>query len=90
MSDMAPNTTGIKSVDTQRLYDLNSKVLEFSNEKLRIGGNLILKSYQGDGSSKLKEKFKLNFEKTNFFKPKSSRDESIEIFIIGFHFMKKN
>ena len=34
-------------------------LLEFSNEKLRIGGNLILKSYQGDGSSKLKEKFNI-------------------------------
>ena len=81
---MAPDTTGIPSVDSQRSYDLNSQALSFAQRHLKPGGTLVLKAFQGEPLNRLKSEIRACFESLKLFKPKSSRSESVEIFVLGF------
>ena len=84
LSDMAPDTTGIPSVDSQRSYDLNAQALLLAKSHLKSGGTLVLKSFQGEPLNQLKSDFRLCFNSFKLFKPKSSRSESVEIYLLGF------
>ena len=81
LSDMAPNTTGNKRLDTVRTNQLCLDVLNFSIETLSKKGVVISKFFMGEDFEEIKIKAKKNFKKINFFKPNSSRDESRETYI---------
>ena len=81
LSDMAPNTTGNKSLDCIRTNQLCLDILEFSKEKLNKKGVVISKLFMGEDFEEIKLKSKKYFKKINFFKPNSSRDESRETYI---------
>jgi 23S rRNA (uridine2552-2'-O)-methyltransferase len=84
LSDMAPDTTGIPSVDSQRSYDLNAQALMLAKRHLTSGGTLVLKAFQGEPLNQLKSDFRSCFNSLKLFKPKSSRSESVEIYLLGF------
>ena len=84
LSDMAPDTTGIPSIDSQRSYDLNAQALLLAKRHLKSGGTLVLKAFQGEPLNQLKSDFRLCFNSFKLFKPKSSRSESVEIYLLGF------
>ena len=83
LSDMAPKTTGIKSTDAFRSFELNEKVLNLANHILCTEGSLLLKAFQGKLLDELCVEFRKMFAKVKLCKPKSSRPESVEIFILG-------
>ena len=83
LSDMAPKTSGIRSTDAQRSYELNKKVLNLADDALRPEGILLLKAFQGILMDELSSEFRKMFANVKFCKPKSSRMESVEIFILG-------
>ena len=83
MSDMAPKTSGISSTDGHRSFELNKKVLYLANDILCSEGSLLLKAFQGKFFDELRYEFKKMFVDVKFCKPKSSRSESVEIFILG-------
>ena len=85
LSDMSPSTTGIRSVDVQRSYELNSCALKLSHRILKPKGTLVVKAFQGEPLNRLKEEFRSCFESLKLFKPRSSRNESTEIYLIGFN-----
>ena len=82
LSDMAPNTTGNKSLDCIRTNQLCLDILEFSKEKLNKKGVVISKLFMGEDFDEIKIKAKKYFKKIHFFKPDSSRDESRETYIL--------
>ena len=83
LSDMAPNTTGIKIVDQARCLNLVEKVFDFMEATLRVGGKCVIKVFDGqDAQNFLKEK-KSDFCTLKFFRPKSTRSVSKEFFVIG-------
>lgn len=84
LSDMAPDTTGIPFVDSQRSYDLNAQALMLAKRHLKSGGTLVLKVFQGEPLNQLKSDFRSSFNSFKLFKPKSSRSESVEIYLLGF------
>ena len=84
LSDMAPDTTGIPSVDSQRSYDLNAQALLLAKRHLKSGGTLVVKVFQGEPLNQLKSDFRSSFNSFKLFKPKSSRSESVEIYLLGF------
>ena len=84
LSDMAPDTTGIPSVDSQRSYDLGAQALLLAKRHLKSGGTLVLKVFQGEPLNQLKSDFRSSFNSFKLFKPKSSRSESVEIYLLGF------
>jgi 23S rRNA (uridine2552-2'-O)-methyltransferase len=83
ISDMAPNISGIASSDQAKLIYLAELALEFATETLRPGGHLLLKTFQGEGYAELHRIMKSRFEKLLTRKPKASRAESREIYLLG-------
>jgi 23S rRNA (uridine2552-2'-O)-methyltransferase len=83
LSDMAPQTTGIKSVDQARSLDLCEWVIDFSAPWLKSGGHLCMKWFHSGEFERLREKMKGQFERFEAFRPQSTRQESKEIFLIG-------
>ncbi len=81
MSDMAADTTGNKSLDNIRTNKLCYEVIEFSTKVLKLNGIVISKLFMGDDFIQVKEFAKTKFQKVQFFKPESSRNESRETYI---------
>ena len=83
LSDMAPKTTGIRSVDADRSYGLNQHALWLAEQHLSKGGCLLVKAFQGAPFQQLQQDFRQMFTEVKICKPKSSRSESVEIFLLG-------
>jgi len=83
MSDMATNTTGNKSIDHLRTANLVEEAFNFSTKVLRSGGIFISKIFQGGAEPELFKQIKQNFDTIKHFKPKSSRQESVEMYIVA-------
>ncbi len=88
LSDMAPKTTGDKFGDHVRSVRLAEKALEIAKNYLKEGGSFVVKVFEGEKISSLKKQIEKCFKSVKFFKPKSSRKESKEIFIIAQGFKK--
>ncbi len=83
LSDMAPNTTGTKSVDQARSYDLCEQVLNLAVKHLRVGGHCAMKIFEGPDAKKIDDRFRKMFGESKRFKPESVRKGSIEMYVIG-------
>ena len=83
ISDAAPMTTGNRIVDTTRSEYLAEQVVMLSEEQLKVHGNLVIKIFQGGGEQEVLKTMRGLFKKAKAFKPKASRDDSFEIFLIG-------
>lgn len=86
ISDMAPATTGNKSVDSARSYDLCMAAFDIADKVLVAGGSFLCKIFQGDDFKKFSEMVKAAYNTHKIFKPQSSRKASKEIYIIGLGF----
>lgn len=83
VSDMAPKTTGIRSMDSQRSYALCQQALLVAQEMLVPGGAFVVKIFQGSALESFKQEMRAVFQTVVPCKPKSSRQESVEIFLLG-------
>ena len=86
MSDMAPRTTGVKFTDQARSVELCERARDVAIRRLKPGGNFVAKIFEGPDSKGFHESLRPYFEKVRGFKPKSSRAESKETFIVGLGF----
>ncbi len=82
-SDMAPDSTGIKNVDSERSFHLCQIALYIAERKLKNSGAVLLKSFHGSTFDRLVSQMKAEYHQVKTIKPKSSRDESKEIFLLG-------
>ena len=83
VSDMAPKTTGIKFTDQARSVALCELAVSVSDRMLRTGGHLVVKLFHGADFQDFKKLLDSKFRKTEVIRPKSTRKESKEIFLIG-------
>jgi 23S rRNA (uridine2552-2'-O)-methyltransferase len=83
VSDMAPNLSGIDSVDAARITHLIELAVEFAQMHLKPQGALVVKVFHGSGYSQLVKLFKDSFKTVKPIKPKASRDKSSEQFLVG-------
>ncbi|MCP5369114.1 MAG: RlmE family RNA methyltransferase [Rickettsiaceae bacterium] len=83
MSDMAGNTTGHSQTDHIRIMALCEDVFHFAMNILSPGGAFIAKVFRGGAENELLNLVKQNFDITRHFKPKSSRKESSEFYLIA-------
>ena len=86
MSDMAANTTGDKKTDHIRTLNLVEQALDFSITILKHNGTFISKIFQGGAEKELLDKLKKNFSTVKHFKPKSSRQSSVEMYLVAIGF----
>ena len=88
LSDMAPDTSGIRHLDQARSEALFERALEIATQTLAPGGNFVGKLFQGPDFKKLIEQVRGTFETAKSAKPDSSRQISIEQYVIGKGFKK--
>jgi 23S rRNA (uridine2552-2'-O)-methyltransferase len=83
MSDMAPNLSGNRVMDQPRSMALLDEALLFAREVLRPGGDFLVKAFQGEGIDAFTRELKGHFKTVKTLKPKASRPESREIYLLA-------
>ena len=83
LSDMAPNMSGVGSVDQARGMLLAELALEFAGEWLKPHGTLLVKVFQGEGFDAFRRQMVDAFATVGVRKPKASRDRSSEVYLLG-------
>ncbi|MGV3580959.1 MAG: RlmE family RNA methyltransferase [Methylophilus sp.] len=83
IADMAPNISGVKTVDQAGATYLTELALEFSQTWLKPDGNFLVKVFIGSGFEDIMKTMRAQFEKVVTRKPKASRDRSNEVYLLG-------
>src|SRR5258706_4473063 len=83
VSDMAPNISGVGLVDQARSIQLAELALEFARERLKPGGDLLVKVFQGAGLDEFRKQLGVAFGSVAVRKPKASRDRSSEFYLLA-------
>ncbi len=83
ISDMAPNLSGIESADAARIADLVELAVEFAQNRMKPEGTLVVKLFHGSGYDELVKLFRASFKVVKPMKPKASRSNSSETFLVG-------
>jgi 23S rRNA (uridine2552-2'-O)-methyltransferase len=83
MSDMAPNISGMATVDQPRAMYLAELALDFARARLAPGGALVTKVFQGEGSDALVREVRRDFGTVRMRKPKASRERSREFYLVA-------
>ena len=87
ISDMAPNISGMESVDMPRAYYLCELALDLARQVLKPGGGLLVKLFQGEGFEAYNRELKSSFSHVVIRKPKASRARSREIYALATGFL---
>jgi len=82
LSDMAPNTTGTRTIDHHGSVHLCNTALNLATSLLKPHGNVVMKVFEGEVYPELLERCSTMFEQAKGFKPKASRAISTEMFIV--------
>ena len=82
-SDASPNTTGDSFIDSQKSLNIVKRVFQIARDTLKPGGSVVAKVFQGRDLKAFVDGLKEDFSRVTLFKPKSSRKESREIFLIA-------
>ena len=86
LSDMAPNMSGIDAVDQPRSMHLAELALEFADQVLAPGGDLLVKLFQGAGFEQIIKDARRRYGRVVTKKPKASRTRSPEIYLLARQF----
>lgn len=86
ISDMAPNTSGLKAVDQPKQMYLVELALDFARQTLRPGGDFLVKVFQGEGFDALLKDLRADFGSVATRKPKASRARSAELYLLARNF----
>ena len=87
ISDMAPNISGMGSVDMPRAYYLSELALDLARQVLKSGGGLLVKLFQGEGFEAYNKELKSSFSKVVMRKPRASRARSREVYALATGFL---
>lgn len=92
LSDMAPNTTGHAVTDHLRIMGLLEEAYHFAREILKSGGAFVAKVFQGGSERELLALMKKDFALVKHAKPKASRTDSSEMYVVamGFRTLSKD
>jgi 23S rRNA (uridine2552-2'-O)-methyltransferase len=83
LSDLGPDTTGVRHVDQTRSEALFERALDLAEELLPPGGSFVGKIFQGPDFPRLLQRVRKRFAEGRVIKPVGSRKESIEQYIVG-------
>ena len=83
ISDIAPNTTGIDSVDAAKSIYLLELALDVAHRTLKSHADFIAKMFQGSGSDQFLKELRTHFKKVMVRKPAASRKESREVYVVA-------
>lgn len=83
LSDMAPNATGIRALDHDRLISLCLALVDLAPDLLQPGGTLLCKTWAGSQSHRLQSRLREEFLSVRAVKPEASRKESAEVYLLA-------
>jgi 23S rRNA (uridine2552-2'-O)-methyltransferase len=89
LSDMAPNTTGHRHTDHFKIMALAEAAAQFAIEVLAPGGSLLCKVLQGGTEASLLATLKRDFMRVKHVKPRASRADSAELYLLALGFRGK-
>lgn len=78
--DIAPNMSGVRSVDQPKAMYLVELAADFARQTLRNGGHFLVKIFQGEGTDALRAQLKKEYTALKVRKPDASRDRSRELY----------
>jgi len=83
LSDMASPATGHRATDHLRVIALVEAALDLAEDVLKPGGTFLAKVFQGGAGGELVARLKRSFAKVQHVKPKASRPESPEVYVLA-------
>jgi 23S rRNA (uridine2552-2'-O)-methyltransferase len=83
ISDLAPQTTGIRIVDTSRSMELGQKAFEISLVLLKEKGHFLCKVFEGEDLKAFREEFARYFDEIHLIRPSAVRKGSREVYLLG-------
>jgi 23S rRNA (uridine2552-2'-O)-methyltransferase len=83
ISDIAPNLSGIRAADQARSLYLAELSFGLAKNVLKKGGDMLIKVFEGEGTDTYRHDLKEYFEKITARKPKASRDDSREFYVLA-------
>lgn len=83
LSDMAPNTVGHRETDHLRIVGLIELAAAFAISVLKPGGSFVAKAFQGGETAQIIRDLKRHFARVQHVKPKASRADSSEVFLVA-------
>jgi 23S rRNA (uridine2552-2'-O)-methyltransferase len=83
ISDMAPNLSGMNDIDQPRAMHLIDLAVDFAEQTLRPGGDLLMKVFQGEGFNELLQTLKGSYTTVLSRKPEASRPRSREVYLLA-------
>jgi len=86
LSDVSPNVSGIWELDHARQIELAEISLNIARSTLRIGGNFFVKIFQGSLQAEFLNSVRELFRIVRIVKPKASRKESAEVYVLGMEY----
>ena len=82
LSDLAPNISGIWQLDHARQISLTQNAVSIAEKILVRNGSVVLKAFEGKMLNELRDELKRKFSRVHLYKPRSSRKESSEIYLV--------
>ena len=89
ISDVSPNISGIWELDHARQIDLANQSLRIATSILRTGGNFFVKVFQGGTTNSFVKETRKYFRFVKLVKPKASRSQSAELYLLGINFKQR-
>ena len=83
LSDMAPKTSGQRHADQYKSYELFMRAMDIATAVLKPGGSFVGKIFQGAEFEDARTAMRQRFGKVRIIRPKATRDESYEVFLVG-------
>ena len=88
LSDMAPNASGIKSIDQEQIKKLVLSAFTLARVVLKNNGTFLFKIWSGSDEQKLVVMLSQHFKQVKTVKPAASRDDSAEVFVLCRNFIR--
>ena len=88
LSDMAPNTMGHRQTDHLRIIGLVEAAADFAIQTLRPGGAFVSKAFQGGETAGVLKLLRAHFAAVRHVKPKASRSDSAEVYLVATGFKR--
>ncbi len=83
-SDLAPKTSGIKTIDKEKSLELSNIAFDIAINVLKEKGNLLIKVFDSEKVKNLKADLKKNFKEVKQYRPRATRKSSYEVYLMGF------
>jgi 23S rRNA (uridine2552-2'-O)-methyltransferase len=88
MSDLAPQTTGIRSTDESRSLLLARRAVEIARPLLKKKGRFLCKVFEGEDFKAFQSDISAHFLKIQLYRPKATRKRSREVYVVGLRFIR--